>query len=288
MLMLATPVYGQTPSPPSIAVEVTAPRVNLRAGPGTTHRIVGAVERGSILPVVRFEGTWALVDVSELGLGAGPAYVSRSLVREVTVEAPVMTAPAPRQDSPSHGLSLPTSTTVPDPEAPLPEVAEQSLTAAQRQNYTRLKLSLEVGGISEEEDRGGQRVLRNVRTWKAFEGFEPLSEQAFFRKAGYDTEAQRADAYRRSANRNMLVGVGLGLGGVLAMLYGATQYTGYESNYLDNKWVLGGAITGSIGTYMIRSGMKASDRNWAPYPTASAAAEAYNSRLRAEIAAGRR
>lgn len=155
-------------------------------------------------------------------------------------------------------------------------IAQEEMTAEQQKQYERLKLSVEVREIGMGSYGGGGISYASWRKWTAYEGFTKISEEKFFRKAGYEREAGKAAGYRRKGN---LLFWG-GTGAVVAGLTMAVVGMGEDGNAAVAAIGIVMSIGGLFPMYLA-VGYKQS--NWAPYSTVEGIAEEYNRELRIRV-----
>lgn len=131
------------------------------------------------------------------------------------------------------------------------------------------------------------RMGSNGKKWKAYEGFKPISEEGFFRIAGYGAEADRAKKYQYKNYSIIIIGSCLCLGG-LGMVYAgysATEHTyskylgSYELSAPNYQLILTGAVITGIADYILYHGIVRSRKNLAPYFLAYEIANEYNASL---------
>ena len=84
-----------------------------------------------------------------------------------------------------------------------PVFAATELTDEQLKQYNREKLSIEVktqsyGSFSM---RTGTTSSREIKSWTAYKGFNPITEVEFFTLTGFEEEAQKAREHEEGRNR---------------------------------------------------------------------------------------
>jgi hypothetical protein len=175
-----------------------------------------------------------------------------------------------------------------------------NLTSNQKQRFTRERLTVEV--ISKTTGSAaatpiGQSVIagygsETTRKWKAYKGFEQISEEGFLRIAGYDKEADVVKNYI-SSNKTMI------WGGLLAMIAGMPilgkgitmtdeaidKYYSendemYESEQAKaDKKAITGIVIISVGGGIAYGGLLNLGKNRYEYSTVEGIAEEYNMKL---------
>lgn len=155
------------------------------------------------------------------------------------------------------------------------------------------KLSIEPVGITRLHTSGD--IPSTWKKWVAYRGFDPISEEEFFRITGYNAEAEKVESHKRSGRSRMLLGFGIGIADVALLLKGWSEFEVtspnndnvlFQRTSFPNELTLAGAIVSGIGGAIIRDGALMSRMNWAPYSVAESIANEYNRSLEAKIAAG--
>jgi len=86
-----TPAVSQ--KPPLRVTRVVWPNVNLREGPGMTHKITGNVKKGTSLKIFEVKGDWLHIRLED----GGEAWVSKLATSEVSNSSP---SPVPSKPAP--------------------------------------------------------------------------------------------------------------------------------------------------------------------------------------------
>jgi len=97
----------------------------------------------------------------------------------------------------------------------------EDLNEEERKEYNRNKLAVEVIGSTSlgRDPFLGTATATTTNKWTAYKGFNsPISEYEFFSIAGYNDEAGKAKQYMDKATKEMWIGTGLMLGGMLGFL----------------------------------------------------------------------
>jgi hypothetical protein len=169
----------------------------------------------------------------------------------------------------------------------LPSSGQTELTEKQEAEYQRRRLSVEVKEIGMGSYGGGMIGYAAWRKWTAYRGFNPVSEQEFFRITGHNHEAQQAGSYRSRANMYFwggLAATGLGLALVLSPLFsGGSDDEWSESEEGEGDGSSAPLIIGGLlalgGLYPMYIGVCMKQSNWAPYSTVHGMAGEYNRKL---------
>ncbi|WP_170143496.1 SH3 domain-containing protein, partial [Brockia lithotrophica] len=73
-------------------VKVTADYLNVRSGPGTNYRIIGGLRQGTVVPVLRADGSWYYVKLSTGTTGYIAGWYTEPVRSVSSVSVPVMTS----------------------------------------------------------------------------------------------------------------------------------------------------------------------------------------------------
>ena len=154
---------------------------------------------------------------------------------------------------------------------------EANLTPEQQREYNSKKTTVEAfgqgfGGISSI----GTINVSTWTSWKAYQGFNQISEAYFFNLAGYPNEAQNAQTFHT-------IGFVLRISGFSLMGIGAIVSLGIGLPEDEEEFIFGGlgaVVVGAIPTVL---GMLRLNQNRYPYATASDVAEEYNAFLVRDI-----
>lgn len=154
-------------------------------------------------------------------------------------------------------------------------IAQEEMTAEQQKKYERLKLSVEVKEIGMGSYGGGSISYASWRKWTSYEGFTKISEEEFFKKTGYETEAGKAAGYRKKGNLLFWGGAATSATGLVMMFTGAAVD--------DITVTMVGAVMSLGGLFPMYLGFGYRQSNWAPYSTVDGIAEEYNRELHLKI-----
>lgn len=199
----------------------------------------------------------------------------RSVVRCVVVLCAVLllASCAPVQDRSYHRSAIRSEILaehVPDSPAETPGAAVEgsALTDAE---FNRQRLTIEPVGMSagfwSGGLYGGSATGMSWRKWLAYQGFSLISEPEFFRVAGYEEEAGRAERHHTGA---IMEAVGGGLLATMGLVILADS---------DGDVPLLGILTAVAGIGLAWDGSIRMDQNWAPFDIAKDVADQYNSQL---------
>ena len=166
---------------------------------------------------------------------------------------------------------------------------ENDLTEVQSKEFKRSKLTIETYGQSTGSFSTGLGLTSGSswRQWRAYEGFNPMTEGDFFRMTGYTDEATNADKYHRETETMINYGVLGSIGGLGIMLvgYSQTKTTNYavlgeiEESDPNYGLVIIGGIISLAGSAAAFNGRARRNMNWAPYATVSGITDEYNKNL---------
>jgi curli biogenesis system outer membrane secretion channel CsgG len=88
---LPPPVPVAPPKPPLRVIQVVWANVNLREGPGTNHKVIGNVKKGTSLKILETKGDWLHVRLED----GKEAWVSKSATSEPSKSSPSPSPPKP-------------------------------------------------------------------------------------------------------------------------------------------------------------------------------------------------
>lgn len=158
-------------------------------------------------------------------------------------------------------------------------LAQVGLSAQQKREYEKQKLSVEVTGMAMGSYNAGMISATSWRKWHAYEGFTPISEEEFFRKTGYEKEAREAASFRKKGNMLFWGGISLcTLGVILALIPGED-----EEGYTEYPLLGYGALIGVAGLVPLVMSIGYRANNWAPYSSVEGIADDYNRELIIQI-----
>jgi hypothetical protein len=171
------------------------------------------------------------------------------------------------------------------------QTGEQYTENELEQQYNRSKLSIELegAGIVTHPYDIGLGIYSNWRTWKAYQGFAPMSEENFFVVTGYPHEADEARRYRESHSELTAVGVLIFIGGLVMAVVGYSKKEDIDGARISSPdWALvtaGGAVSG-VGVAIAATGITGLSKNWAPYSAVQPVADDYNRKLMQRLQEG--
>lgn len=140
--------------------------------------------------------------------------------------------------------------------------------------YNRQRLSLELRGLGiiTAHQNLNSATYRELRSWVPYRGFEQISEEEFFRIAGYEYEAGQARAHHQATRGIERIGWILFGAGVMGFALALDD--------VDNDAaMLIGVVGTSGGLGFLYAGMQRRHTNWAPAEAAAAAMDDYNESL---------
>lgn len=206
---------------------------------------------------------------------SGGRPLRRSAVRCVAAVCAVLvlTSCAPVQDRSYHRSAIRSEILaehVPDEAAEkVSETTERS--ALSDAEFNRQRLTIEPVGMSagfwSGGLYGGSATGMSWRKWLAYKGFSLISEPEFFRVAGYEEEAGRAERHHTGA---IMEAVGGGLLATMGLVVLADS---------DGDASLLGVLMAAAGIGLTWDGSIRMDQNWAPFDIAKDVADQYNSQL---------
>ncbi len=160
-------------------------------------------------------------------------------------------------------------------------IFSQDLTAEQEREFNRLRLFAEtsehtLGSINLDT---GFWYSSTMKYWKGYQGFGLISEENFYRIAGYDREADQAKAYRTTGTTLLITGSIVYFAGMGIMLYPviADDYNNFDT-YL---WT--GLTVAIVGAIPFGIGISYSLQNWGPAGLAFRIADDYNTGLKKRV-----
>jgi hypothetical protein len=156
------------------------------------------------------------------------------------------------------------------------------LTAEERRVFERSKLSVEVSGAAAlaYQPELGVGSVSTWRKWQGIHGFNRITEEQFFRIAGFEHEATRAAEYRRDSHLMVAGGLAALIVGGALIISGIEQDTAAGPYFLGTILFAGGTGIGIYGGFRL-------ERNWAPYASVRDGADQYNATLIQEIVRAR-
>jgi hypothetical protein len=167
--------------------------------------------------------------------------------------------------------------------------ADLSPEKAKQYNQKRLSIELEGVGTSSFTSLTKYNMVGMYTDWKkwtAFQGFNKITEESFFRLTGYERESGLAANFHKSAGQSTTWGVLSSLTGAV-VLYLA--YTNKETMKIGNSSIeyvsvnTTGAIIGycltTLGGILIVAGVTQENKNYAPYSLVQSIADEYNKKL---------
>jgi len=171
----------------------------------------------------------------------------------------------------------------------LAQNGDNELTEEQLKEFKRTKLAIETYGQSIGSFSPGLGLSSGSswRQWRAYEGFNPMTEGDFFRKTGYINEASNADKYHIKTETMINYGMLGSLGGFAIVLvgYSRTKITNYqflgdiEESDPNYELIIVGGIISIAGSATVYNGRARRNMNWAPYATVSGITDEYNKKL---------
>lgn len=146
--------------------------------------------------------------------------------------------------------------------------SQTDFTLEQLKSFNRQKLTLELDEISMESYSEDEVTYSTWRKWKAYQGFEPISESEFYRVAGYESLAYKAKKRENTGKILTWSGIGVGVGGCILMLTSMT-------NRDITPFVIG-ASTALAGAGLVYGGISINATNLTPYSSAYSIADEFN------------
>ncbi len=175
----------------------------------------------------------------------------------------------------------------------LPPISNAELTPAQQKAYTHQRLSIELGESTYVNPKTGWGSTS--KHWRAYQGFNLITEEEFFKITGYTAEEEKskerkrlAAAYQGYTIASFIIATGFVLGAASTLqTETGTVYQGYSMRIVEHKKILtdGGKVLlgiGLTGYYIgLFLGLEAASycQNWASYATVEPIAEEFNLNL---------
>jgi len=174
----------------------------------------------------------------------------------------------------------------------LSQQAQDSLMVEQSAEFKRLKMTIDLEGVDMTSygNLFSCAEFNISKKWKAYQGWQPLSEWDFFRIANYPDPSVKARAFRDNAYNEMLVGIMGAVAGVFLMITSSGDKTEYDpilgeikTPYFKTvRFAIGTVITTGGGT-LFWDGIVKRHRNCYPYSLAAKVAEEFNTKLRKRL-----
>lgn len=168
-----------------------------------------------------------------------------------------------------------------------------SIYAQDSKDYLLLKINIEVEGrtIGSSVDWGkvfggpggvNTYEFSHSKTWKAFIGPYPISEELLYRTAGYDVQADQVRLYKNSATSMAVGGILIAITGLGLIGYSA-KFIGENDENQFYTYLTTGSLTSTIGIILEAVGFSKLRKKWGPASFAVDVADRYNEALKERI-----
>lgn len=153
--------------------------------------------------------------------------------------------------------------------------SQTDLSLEQLKEYNKGKLSLDLVGVSSGSYSSNMISYSSWTKWNAYKGFNSISESEFYKIAGYEDFALKAQKREETGKILFWSGLGLGIGG-LALIVATID------NESDVPALIGATIS-LLGSGLMYVSIGMTTTNMKPYTIASDIADEYNLQLTIKI-----